>query len=110
MTTLSYDAYVPLALRTLQSIAAAIKTKHALIGISITHRLGNVGIGEESIHIAVSSAHREAAWRAGEEALEEVKKRAEVWKCEVFEDGGVWRSNRDGERGVKVGQVGDEKS
>jgi hypothetical protein len=34
--------------------------------------------------------------------LEEVKKRAEIWKREVFEDGSVWRSNRDGERGVRV--------
>lgn len=64
--------------------------------------MGAVGIGEESIHIAVSSAHRKSAWEAGEETLEEVKRHAEIWKLEVFEDGGVWRSNRDGERGVRV--------
>ena len=68
----------------------------------MTHRLGKVDIGEESILIAVSSAHREAAWRAGEECLEEVKKKVEVWKEEWFDDGGVWRENRDGKDGVRV--------
>jgi molybdopterin synthase catalytic subunit len=61
-----------------------------------------VGIGEESVHIAVSSPHRKSAWEAGEEALEEIKRKAEIWKMEVFQDGGVWRSNRDGEKGVRV--------
>lgn len=52
----------------------------------------------------MSSAHRGPAWKAGEEALEECKKRAEIWKLEEFggAEGGVWRSNRDGEAGVKV--------
>lgn len=53
--------------------------------------------------IAVSSAHRQAAWRAGEECLEEVKARAEIWKLERFVDdeSGVWRANRDGALGVR---------
>lgn len=70
----------------------------------MVHRLGVVPIGEESILIAVSSPHRQAAWRAGEEALEECKAKVEVWKREEFggEGGGVWRANRDGAVGVKV--------
>jgi len=90
------------------------------------HRLGTVDIGEESILIAVSSPHRQAAWKAGEEALEECKARAEIWKLEEFfeespnddvdgnDDGSngmgkgekkttsVWRANRDGIMGVRV--------
>lgn len=93
--SLTYSSYVPLALRTLHSIASAIHRKHGLEGIAIVHRLGSVPIGEESILIAVSSPHRAEAWRAGEEALEECKAKVEVWKKEEFEDGGVWRSNRE---------------
>lgn len=52
--------------------------------------------------IAVSAPHRTAAWRAGEECLERVKERVEIWKEEWFEDGGVWRANRDGVAGVPV--------
>ncbi|KAK4168648.1 Molybdopterin biosynthesis MoaE [Cladorrhinum sp. PSN259] len=100
---LSYQAYVPLALRTMLSIATSIKSKHQLKGIAMIHRLGTVPIGEESILIAVSSPHRQAAWKAGEEALEECKDKVEVWKREEFVGGeGVWRANRDGKRGEKV--------
>lgn len=76
--------------------------KHDLVGISITHRLGRVDIGQESILIAVSAPHRKAGWEAGEECLERVKDKVEIWKEEWFQDGGVWRSNRDGQAGVPV--------
>lgn len=64
-------------------------------------------VGEESVLIAVSSAHRKAAWEAGEQCLEDVKRRVEIWKEEWFEDGGVWRSNRDGGVGVPVAREGE---
>lgn len=86
-------------------IATAARARHGLRGIAVVHRLGVVPIGEESIVIAVSAPHRQAAWRAGEEALEECKARVEVWKREEFggDEGGVWRANRDGARGERVG-------
>ncbi|RYP64831.1 hypothetical protein DL769_006506 [Monosporascus sp. CRB-8-3] len=100
---LQYSAYGQLALRTMLSICKAIKEKHSLKAIAMIHRLGTVPIGEESILIAVSSPHRQAAWKAGEEALEECKARVEVWKREEFEgEEGVWRANRDGIMGQKI--------
>lgn len=101
---LSYEAYAPLALRTMRDIAQAALEKHSLEGVAIVHRLGVVPVAEESILIAVSSPHRAAAWRAGEECLEEVKARAEIWKLETFEDdrSAVWRANRDGAVGERV--------
>lgn len=86
------------------TICKAMLGKHGLTSIAMVHRLGTVPIGEESILIAVSSPHRQAAWRAGEEALEECKAKVEVWKREEFggEEGGVWRANRDGQAGVRV--------
>lgn len=102
VTHLSYSTYAPLALKTLSRIACHIKRQHHLTAISIVHRLGQVDIGEESILIAVSAPHRKAAWEAGEACLEDVKRQAEIWKEEWFADGGVWRSNRDGQAGVPV--------
>ncbi|KAF1948571.1 Molybdopterin biosynthesis MoaE [Byssothecium circinans] len=103
VSSLAYTSYTPLAMSTLYSIAEAMLNKHELTKIAIVHRLGECPVGEESIVIAVSAPHRQAAWRAGEEALEETKKRAEIWKLERFEGGeGVWRANRDGVMGVKV--------
>ncbi|KAI0201799.1 Molybdopterin biosynthesis MoaE [Astrocystis sublimbata] len=100
---LQYSAYAPLALKTMLSISKDIVARHGLKSIAMVHRLGTVPIGEESILIAVSAPHREAAWRAGEEALEACKKRVEVWKREEFEgEGGIWRANRDGQIGEKI--------
>ncbi|OTA79048.1 hypothetical protein M434DRAFT_402143 [Hypoxylon sp. CO27-5] len=103
---LHYSAYNPLALKTMLSISKGIHTKHGLVAMAMVHRLGVVPIGEESILIAVSAPHRQAAWRAGEQALEDCKERVEVWKREQFEgDDGVWRANRDGATGQKVSRV-----
>ncbi|KAJ6446805.1 molybdenum cofactor synthesis protein 2B [Purpureocillium lavendulum] len=100
---LTYTAYNKRALRTMLAICVALRDKHGLKGVAMAHRLGTVPIAEESILIAVSAPHRQAAWRAGEEALEECKARVEVWKREEFHgEEGVWRANRDGARGDRI--------
>ncbi|KAF5612994.1 molybdopterin synthase catalytic subunit [Fusarium subglutinans] len=99
---LQYTAYHPRALKSMMAIAKDVREKHGLRGVAMIHRLGPVPIAEESILIAVSSPHRQAAWRAGEEALEECKSKVEVWKREEFEgEEGVWRANRDGAIGQR---------
>ncbi|RDL36089.1 Molybdopterin synthase catalytic subunit [Venustampulla echinocandica] len=107
---LQYTSYEPRALQTMTAICKSLLEKHSLTAIAMIHRLGVVPIGEESILIAVSSPHRQAAWRAGEEALEECKSKVEVWKKEEFggEEGGIWRANRDGAAGVRI-DSGDKK-
>lgn len=89
------------------SIAQAVKEKHSLTAVSMVHRLGVVPIEEESILIAVSAPHRHAAWKGGEEALELCKEKVEIWKLEEFggDEGGVWRANRDGQRGSRIDTV-----
>lgn len=107
VANLTYTAYIPLALRTLSAIAAEIREKYGLVKVAVQHRLGEVPVGEDSILVAVSAAHRAEAWKGAEEVLEKCKERAEVWKCEVFVDElgegregkggkGTWRANRDG--------------
>lgn len=107
---LRYSAYNQLALRSMLDVCRAVRAKYALQGIAVVHRLGTVPIGEESILIAVSAPHRRAAWKAGEEALEDCKSRVEVWKREEFEgEEGVWRANRDGAAGQKVVEAEGEE-
>ena len=102
ITSLSYTSYPALALRSMLSIAQTTKEKYTgLEAITIVHRLGEVPVGEESILIAVSGRHRREVFEGGEQCLEEVKRKVEIWKCETFErmdgshrDGeGEWRSN-----------------
>ncbi|KAF2275996.1 molybdenum cofactor synthesis protein-like protein 2 large subunit [Westerdykella ornata] len=108
VASLAYTSYTPLAMATLYSIAEHMLQKHSLVKIAIVHKLGECPVGEESIVIAVSAAHRREAWRAGEEALEETKRRVEIWKLERFVGGeGVWRANRDGVMGRRVEEEGE---
>jgi molybdopterin synthase catalytic subunit len=100
VTRLSYSAYPALALKSLSAIGEDVRRKHGLEKVYIAHRLGEVGIEEESIAVSVSSGHRQAGWKGAEEILERVKQRAEIWKREWFGDTGdveegVWRANKD---------------
>jgi molybdopterin synthase catalytic subunit len=93
---LDYEAYPEMALPSLLSISRRAKENWKLLGVAVTHRLGRVPIGEESILIAVSHAHREEAWRAAEYILEDVKAKTEVWKRESYEDPELepeWKAN-----------------
>jgi molybdopterin synthase catalytic subunit len=49
-----------------------------------------VEIGETSILIAVSSAHRAAAFDASRFAIDTFKRTVPIWKQEYFRDGAVW--------------------
>ncbi|KLU83439.1 hypothetical protein MAPG_02499 [Magnaporthiopsis poae ATCC 64411] len=68
---LQYSAYNPVALRSMMSIAKDAVEKHGLKGIAMVHRLGVVPVGEDSIVVTVSAPHRQAAWRAGEEGVDD---------------------------------------
>ena len=87
---LDYDGYAPLALRTMQRLGRDILEAHSIRAIAMAHRLGRLEIGETSVAIVVSSAHRQAAYEAGLEAINRLKKTVPVWKKEHFEDGETW--------------------
>ena len=96
---LDYEAHVPLATKSLHSICTEAKARWSLLGAACYHRLGRVPISEDSIVIAVSSAHRKEAWQAGEWILEEAKRKTEVWKKETFKETddtikAVWKANQ----------------
>jgi molybdopterin synthase catalytic subunit len=93
---LDYEAFPALALPSLRTISSAAKSKWSLHAVAVVHRLGRVPIGEESILIAVSSAHRKEAFEAGEWILEEVKRKTEIWKRESYAEPGqepAWKEN-----------------
>jgi molybdopterin synthase catalytic subunit len=56
----------------------------------MVHRLGRLEIGETSVYIAVSAAHRAAAFDACRFAIDTLKRTVPIWKKEYFEDGSVW--------------------
>jgi molybdopterin synthase catalytic subunit len=58
--------------------------------VAMVHRVGRLAIGEASVIIAVSAAHRHQAFDACHFAIDRLKETVPIWKREVFEDGSVW--------------------
>jgi molybdopterin synthase catalytic subunit len=95
---LDYEGYPEMAEKELRRIGEDAKRKWPICRMAIMHRLGPVQIGEASVIIAVSSAHRDAAFAACRYAIEEIKKTVPIWKKEVFEGGEVWIGTQTGQR------------
>ena len=94
---LDYEAYAEMAEKELARIGADAANNWPICRMAILHRLGPVQIGEASVVIAVSSAHRDAAFAASRFAIEEIKKTVPIWKKEVFEGGEVWIGTQTGQ-------------
>jgi MoaE-MoaD fusion protein len=87
---LEYEAYEEMAEPMLAELAAALTAKHGLSAVAIHHRVGRVEIGEPSVAIAVSAAHRAAALEACREAIDTLKETIPLWKKEVYVGGEEW--------------------
>jgi MoaE-MoaD fusion protein len=87
---LEYEAYEPMAHAKMREIGAHIRANFAIRRLAMVHRLGRLEIGETSVLIAVSSAHRAAAFDACRYAIDALKRGVPIWKREYFAGGAVW--------------------
>ena len=87
---LEYEGYEAMALAKLREIGQLVHEKFAIDRVAIVHRLGRLEIGESSVFIAVSAAHRAAAFEACRWAIDTLKQTVPIWKKEFFADGAVW--------------------
>ena len=90
VTHLDYEAYEGMAEKVMAEIAEGLQARYDVTAIAIHHRVGRVGIGETSVVIAVSAAHRQDALAACKDAIDELKERVPLWKKEVYEGGEAW--------------------
>jgi molybdopterin converting factor subunit 1 len=87
---LEYEAYEPMAYAKMREIGAQIRARFPIHRLAIFHRLGRLEIGETSVLIAVSSAHRREAFEACQFAIDALKRAVPIWKKEYFVGGAVW--------------------
>ena len=88
---LEYEAYAPMAEAKMREIGEAVRARWPSVKrVAILHRIGRLEIGESSVLIAVSAAHRREAFEACHHAIDTLKQTVPVWKKEHFEDGEVW--------------------
>ncbi|GAA4908546.1 molybdenum cofactor biosynthesis protein MoaE [Mucilaginibacter defluvii] len=87
---LEFEAYQTMAIREIEKIAAAAFEQWPLQKVLIHHRTGVLQVGEIPVTIAVSAAHRDAAFTACRYIIDTLKQTVPIWKKEFFEDGEVW--------------------
>jgi len=84
---LSYDAYAEMAEPRIAAILAECAETHDLKAIAAEHRIGDVPLGQPSVVVAVSAAHRGEAFAGAREAIDRIKAEAPIWKKEVKLEG-----------------------
>ncbi|QEC75304.1 molybdenum cofactor biosynthesis protein MoaE [Mucilaginibacter ginsenosidivorax] len=87
---LDFEAYEPMAISEMHKIASQAFDKWPVQKILIHHRTGELQVGEVPVIIAVSAAHRDAAFDACRYIIDTLKQTVPIWKKEAFEDGDVW--------------------
>lgn len=87
---LEYEAYEAMALDEMRRIGEEIVRRWTVVAVSMVHRVGVVPIGEASVAVAVSAAHREEAFLACRYGIDTLKLTVPIWKKEYFQGGEHW--------------------
>jgi MoaE-MoaD fusion protein len=88
--SLSYEAYTEMAQPRIEAILRECAERHGLRAIAAEHRIGEVPLGEPSVVVAVSAAHRGEAFAGAREAIDRIKAEAPIWKKEIADGGESW--------------------
>jgi molybdopterin synthase catalytic subunit len=84
---LRYESYRELALARLAQLETSARERWSLVECIVVHRLGHVPVGEASVAVVVSSAHRQVAFEAAGWLIDTLKRDVPIWKQEHFADG-----------------------
>jgi MoaE-MoaD fusion protein len=87
---LHYEAYREMAEAAMATIAAECVERHGLLAAAAEHRVGRVALREPGVVVAVSAAHREAAFAGARELIDRIKAQAPIWKQELDGDTARW--------------------
>ena len=98
---LEYEAYESMALKMMERLEEEARSRWPISKAVLIHRIGRVDIGEASVVIAVSSAHRKEAFEACRFLIDKLKQVVPIWKREFFADGTVeWSRQYHAEEGT----------
>jgi molybdopterin synthase catalytic subunit len=90
MESMEVEAFREAALAELEAIREEAMSRFSLKAAEVVHRTGSLAVGESIVAIVCSAAHREEAFSGCRYIIEELKKRAPLWKKELGEKGERW--------------------
>ena len=82
VTGLSYEAWDEVAEARFEELAEELFRAWPLRRVALLHRTGDLDVGEVSVVVACSSAHRDEAFEACRRGIERLKADAPIWKKE----------------------------
>jgi molybdopterin synthase catalytic subunit len=85
--SLDYECYADMARAKLGELEVEARRRWPIVECAIVHRVGHLEIGEASVAVAVSTAHRQAAFEAGQWLIDTLKQVVPIWKQENWSDG-----------------------
>ncbi len=86
VASLLYEIH-PSAPEQIKLITQSVMGRFEIAKVAVAHRYGNIAIGETAFAVAVSAAHRQAAFDACSAIVDEVKAKLPIWKHQKFTDG-----------------------
>ena len=92
VTHLDYEAFEERVVNSVRSIADEAAERWPIIKIAVLHRTGRCEVGDPTVAVAASSAHRADAFEAARYLIDELKGRAPIWKKEHWPGGAEWSS------------------
>lgn len=94
VVSLEYEAYREVALRRMNEVVAEARRRHPSLGrVAVAHRVGELGLKESSVVVAVSAPHRPEAFDAARFCIDAIKGSVPIWKKERWADGVDWGTN-----------------
>lgn len=97
---LDYEAYAGVAELVIDKIAAEAEELFGAERTAVLHRVGRLSPGDLAVVTAAACGHRDAAFLACRYLIDEVKKRAPIWKREWAAGHGEWVLCAHGETGL----------
>ncbi len=85
--SLDYESYPGMAESKLAELESEARRRWPIIECAISHRVGHLDLGEVSVAVAVSTAHRQDAFEAGKWLIDTLKQVVPIWKKENWADG-----------------------
>lgn len=86
VTALGYTAH-PTAETELRRVAEAVAADPAVIAVAVTHRVGDLAVGDLAVALAVACPHRGEAFTAARRFIDDLKATVPIWKHQRFADG-----------------------
>lgn len=101
LISLTLEHYPGMTEKSLRSIADKARKKWEIESVTIIHRVGTLGIGDQIVLVITSSKHRQAAFDSCNYIMDFLKTDAPFWKKEVSDKEEKWVGKRESDEEQK---------